>query len=433
MRNVFDQYSQPENRLSHALLASLEADRRLLRALIRWAGVDPPTGEIIVLEQSLPGDPPSIADKDELERRGIPDGWIHDAQRWALLIESKVSASPSEDQIDRHLRTARRRGFERPSLLWLTVTPVGRRLAPGVVNRTWTDLYGWLVRYGKRSEWARRASQYFEIAEVQADMKAQLSKGTLTRFAGVPFDANNPYSYSQAKRLLGLLRDELRNRRDLERVLRMNRHCPGRGAITGSTSNSVWDFISTRASKRDAVFTKDMHLTLGISDERVDAYVTVPNGIRSRLRTALLGRDYSEFHATIAATTRQLNRVARRYKGARPLITVVQRRFATQSSPARHDAVIRFDPRTAVPVRPRSSERAVLIQPQWLIATEQALRHRRSNLQLQIGMEFPLASSAVTRSDRLVDAAAEVWLACKPVAKALKDPKPTRSRKRRAK
>lgn len=419
MRNVFDQYSQPENRLTHALLATLDADRRLLRAFLGWVGRGQPTGRLIVAEQSLPGDPPSIAAKDELERRGLPDGWIYDTKGWALLVESKVAAVPSIDQIERHLRTARRRGFQGPSLLWLTVVPVPRRSDRNVVNRTWAEVYRWLVRQGRRSEWARRAAQYFEVAEVQADMKAQLRESTLTEFTGVPFDADNPYNYSQAKRLLGLLRDELRLRADLARSIGMNKTCPGRGAITGSSGTGVWDFISIRASKFDDVFTQNLHLTLGISDERVDAYVTVPNGIRSRLRNALLGDEYLNFHAVIEETTKRLNRALRKYPGSRPLITLVQRRYATQRSPARHDAVLRFDPRTAISIRARAGEPAVHLQPQWLIATEQALRHRKANLQLQIGAEFPYEKCKITHSDRLVDAVAEVWIACKPVVRAI--------------
>ncbi len=401
-------------------MASLQADPRLLKEFIKWAKAGRPSGKIVTLEQSLPGAPPTTIERNETQKRGLPDGWIHDANGWALLIESKVAASPSDDQIERHLRTARRRGFERPSLLWLTVTPVGRQLAQGVVNRTWADLYEWLVRRQKWSDWARRAAEYFEVAEVQADMKEHLKKGTLTRFAGIRFDDNNPYSYSQAKRLMGLLRDELRGRKDLARVLGMNRHSPGRGAITGRSSTAVWDFISIRASKRDKVFTQYLHLTLGITDERVDAYITVPNGIRSRLRTALLGKEFSDFHAIIAKTTRQLDKALRRYPGGQAAITVVQRRYSTQRSEARIDAVLRFDPRTAIQIKPRAGERSVLLQPQWLVAIYEALRHRRANLQLQIGAAFPYDKSPVTRTTRIIDAVAEVWMACEPVVGVLR-------------
>lgn len=400
-------------------MTSLDADQRLLRRFIGWIGLRAPDGRLHVLQQSLAGERRQTVRENEALQRGLPDGWIHDRDRWSLLVESKVAAAPNHDQIRRHLSTARRCGFEDTRLLWLTVTPVSGRMRERVINRTWCELYSFLVRECARSEWAGRVANYLEVAEVQADMKAHIRQGTLTRFAGVPFDESNVYLYSQAKRLLGLLRGELLRDRRLERRLGMNRNCPGRGAIKGSSSSSVWDFISIKASRRDDVFTQNLHLTLGISDERVDAYVTVPNGIRSRLRNALLGADYANFHAIIAETTHRLNKVLRRYPGARPCITVVQRRFATQSSPARHDAVIRFDPRTAVPVRGRTRGPIVLKQPQWLIATEQALRHRRSNLQLQVGVEFPYATCKVCRSADLTRAVADVWLACEPIVRAI--------------
>jgi hypothetical protein len=412
-------------------MASLDADRKLLKRFVKWVGLKKPTGRLYVLQQSVPGEILRVVDQDETQRRGLPDGWIHDADEWSLLVESKVAAFPSDDQIRRHLRTARRRGYPNPNLLWLTVTPVEGRMRRGVINRTWAQLYSWLIKQGEKSEWARHAAQYFEVAEVQADMKAQLKEGTLTRFAGIPFDENNPYSYSQAKRLLGLLRGKLLQRRDLERHLGMNRRSPGRGAITGRTATSVWDFISINTSRGDYVFTQNLHLTLGISDERVDAYVTVPNNIRTRLRKALLGGRYEDFYETIAEVTRRLTKALRSYPGGRPLITVVQRRFASQRSEARHDAVLRFDPRTAVRVSGKGGGPAVRLQPEWLLATERALRYRgSSNLQLQIGAEFPYTKCDVTRSADLVNAVADVWLACKPVLLAIESGK-THGRPRR--
>lgn len=35
MRNLFDQYSQPENRLTHALMTALHEDRGLLALFLR--------------------------------------------------------------------------------------------------------------------------------------------------------------------------------------------------------------------------------------------------------------------------------------------------------------------------------------------------------------------------------------------------------------
>lgn len=55
MRNLFDQYNQPENRLSHALAVCLDEDRRFLREFLAWVGVKPPVrvADLTVIEQSL--------------------------------------------------------------------------------------------------------------------------------------------------------------------------------------------------------------------------------------------------------------------------------------------------------------------------------------------------------------------------------------------
>ena len=57
MRNVFDQYEQPENKLTHALLSTLNGDRRLLRPFLGWLGGGriPPAGKIRIGEQQAPG------------------------------------------------------------------------------------------------------------------------------------------------------------------------------------------------------------------------------------------------------------------------------------------------------------------------------------------------------------------------------------------
>lgn len=149
MRNVFDQYHQPENRLTHALLCSLDADRRLLQDFLRFIVPEVhPVGRIHVLQQSLPGEPQDTPGADVEEQRGLPDGWIHDDHVWSLLIESKVAATPDVEQVARHLRVAVGRRFEHVSLLWLTVMPVhlrsvalteaARSTTPGITSQPWS-------------------------------------------------------------------------------------------------------------------------------------------------------------------------------------------------------------------------------------------------------------------------------------------------------
>lgn len=121
MRNVFDQYTQPENRITHALVTALAEEPKLLRAFVLWATGQPaPAGKLHIVEQRLPGEP-EVAEA-EAERRGLPDAWIYSDDAWCLLIESKVASPLVNDQLRRHRQTAIRRGFENITLLALDVT-----------------------------------------------------------------------------------------------------------------------------------------------------------------------------------------------------------------------------------------------------------------------------------------------------------------------
>ena len=80
MRNVFDQYKTPENRLTHALTTALAEDRELCKSFIGWVCGSTPTGRkrLEILGQRLPGEPET--DEDENARRSLPDAWIHDGE-----------------------------------------------------------------------------------------------------------------------------------------------------------------------------------------------------------------------------------------------------------------------------------------------------------------------------------------------------------------
>jgi hypothetical protein len=417
MRNLFDQYSQPENRLTHALLSCLSRDRRTLKRFVFWAVGETHSGlKLEVQEQSLPGEAMEL-DEDDAERRGLPDGCIFDGTGWALLIESKFAAAVNSEQLHRHLRTAARHGLDKCKLLLLTVGEVRQRLPAGVIARRWSDVYQWLMRERRRSLWMQIAAEYLEVAEIREANQEYLKEGTLTVFTGIPFGAEDPYTYLQAKRLLRLLLDELRKDRRLQRQLGADPSGKGRGAITGRTGQLVWDFINLKSPTASKIFTEYPHLTIGIRDTRFEVYVTIPNGIRSSLRRKMLGASYEEFERLILEINRLLSVALRKYPGASPMIVVVQRRYGTQRSPAIIDGLLRFDPRTAFSGG-RQVRGAVKHQPQWLRTVYDLLKKRRSNLQFQIGADFQYERCRVVATPQVKEAAVQVWLGCKPLIHA---------------
>ncbi len=80
MRNVFDQYDQPENRLTHALMVTLANDKKLVRPFLKLVGVKrvPALKDIELGLQRVPGqEVDSIKDGQE----GLPDGCWTKGQR----------------------------------------------------------------------------------------------------------------------------------------------------------------------------------------------------------------------------------------------------------------------------------------------------------------------------------------------------------------
>ncbi len=414
MRDIFDQYEHPENRLTHALVWCLAEDPRLLRRFIRWTtgAASPPSKNLHILEQSVPkgtGAPAPVM------REGLPDAWIHDGNGWSLIIESKVAARLSADQLRRQLRTAQRQGFDRVTQLAITVTgrPVTDR--PGIKVIRWADLYRWCRREAGASKWAARLASYLEVAETRMLDSRYLRDGALTAFAGIPFDEDNRYAYPEAKRVLALIMEELREREDLRRALPIRRAAAGRPAITGRAGASVWDTLPLRIAPKGASFTRYPHLDIAIRTDGALAVVVFPGSMKASIRRNLLGLGRDSFGQLMQDTARRLSRALPSGSGAVPWAEVVQRRYPSRRAVPIVDARLHYDLRAAVEVEPQRGKSPVKLQPQWLDATFGALVDRRSNLQLAVGAVFPYARCSAIRSRKALDLFAATWIACIPM------------------
>jgi len=410
LRNIFDQYEQPENRLSHALACCLHEDPRLLRRFVEWAtGRKPPArSRLEVIEQGLPGQPE--ATEDEAERRGLPDLCIHDRknENWCLIVESKVAAGVSLNQLERHRRTAERHGFTKTPLLLLTAKPFGRKLPHGAIHKQWPELYVWLTK--KDSEWARRLRSYFEAAENRMVEEEYLKEGALTMFSGIPFGKDNPYSYLEAKRLLKLAMSELRQRPKLIRELGINPK-GGSHSITGKKGTGVWDLLRLKESGGDS-FTSHPHFDLGISEHHVFAYLSLPNGLRSSFRRNLLNLGEKRFAGLVEEITRNMLKILRMEPGGTPRVGVEQVHYLSQKGPRIVDATMTLDPRTSFSKKTGK----VKPQPEWLQALWGIISRKKSNMQMTVGVNFPYARcQELIPTPKALDLFAGTWLACKPL------------------
>ena len=398
--------------MTHALMAALNEDRHLLARFLReLVKVKPPSDvrKLMILEQRYPEE--EEPNEEELERRGVPDGWIFDEDGWCVFIESKVISTLQADQINRHRRTAESLGFHN-----ITAVAIAPRLPsfPPANTRLleWRTIYAWLRQYAsKSSSWAARAAEFLEIAEAKLIDTEKFAEGTLTMFSGFPFGHDRPLAYLEGKRVLDLALGELRGRRDLRQRLGMNPKVPGRPAITGRHGNSVWDFLSLAASGERKSFTKYPHLTLQLESQAIEAMVTVPNAVNTKMRRNLIELGEEGFQALVMEVIGNLKPLLRDHKGAKPWFRGLQRRYPSQRAIPFLDARIDFDLRTAVP-----SGRPIKAQSRWLSAAYGSFVNKDgANYQIQMGVQFPYDRCPELGRPSAINLIATAWLGCKPL------------------
>ncbi len=411
MRHLFDQYEQPENRLTHALVMGLSQDNKLLKAFVLYfLGRKIPKRErLVIVEQTVPGK--AEPTEEQAEKKGLPDAFIYSEKSgWALIIESKIEAALTIDQLERHLKTARKHNFTNARVLVLATENKLKNIPKKYKAASWPTIYTWLSKHRKKSQWARLITEYIEILEAKMAQKEQLKSGTLTKFSGVPFKNENPYTYIQAKRILELIMDELKKRKGIKNLGVDSNH-PGRPAIKSGKDNSVWDFMKLRSSSINDAFTRHPHLTVVINAETVQVLVTMPNRVKNKIRISVFGKDIEPFASLIEKIAKNMKSVTRMEPTAMPYLQVLQRHYKSQSSTPIVDAILRYDIRT---VLKKQESKQPKIQPQWIQTTYDVMTHKKSNIQFEFGVIFPYQDSKILSKPKAIDAFEKAFVAIKP-------------------
>lgn len=408
MRNIFDQYDQPENRLTHALACTLDADRVLLTAFLRWVGAPavPRAADLYITEQQVPGE---VESGDETEDRGLPDACIFTSDGWALLVEAKVQASVSPSQLRRHVSTAERRGFAKPYLLLLSVDDPPKKMPPRTTHRAWRDVYAWFRTRADSSLWACTFTDYMETFESRMLGENYSIRGTITMFDGLRFDADNPYTYREAKRLIRLLGDELQKRKDLQRI-GADPKGARRSAITGRSATSVWDFLPLKVASGASNFTAFPHLDMALQYTEALATITVPHGVRGGFKTRLKEVGEEGFFELLRVVEKRVRPILRRSKGSKATVYAMQRHYRSQRSVGELDARLEADLRTIIP----GKRKAAKYQPEWARSIYDVMTRKKSNIQL--GLVVHLAYDCpIVRSPAAVELFAASWIAMSPI------------------
>jgi hypothetical protein len=409
VRNIFDQYEQPENRLTHALTTVLDKDRSLLVPFLRWLGIQeiPKPRSLMLTEQQVPGI--LQQDAEDLDAKGLPDAAIFDDDGWAVLFECKVQAHVKIGQLIRHRETAKRHGFESSWIVVISVDECPANLPAKMVAKAWRDVYSWFNLRATKSPWAQELVHYMRVFERKLLSNDYQIRGTITVFDGLRFDEENPYTYREGKRLIRLLGDELQERNDLHDI-RVDPKGERRSAITGKRAELVWDFLPLKVARGTDQFTSFPHLTMVIHRSYAAAAVTVPNGVKGGFKSKLSSLGIEGFRELMGELEHRTRSLLKLSPGARPLLYLSQRHFLSQSSPAERDAHLEADLRTSF----QPGRSAVREQPQWLNAAYDLLINKRSNMQFGTEIRFRY-SCPLLRSRKAADLFAETWKAFSPL------------------
>jgi hypothetical protein len=419
VRHLFDQYDGTENRVTHALACCLAEDPKLLACFIEWStGRKPPAhARLHVLEQQLPGDPPLW--KEVAERRGLPDICIHDGDAWCFLIENKLGAALTASQLRRHRSTILGRGFESVEVLAICPTESASSAVDGAHQRRWTQVYEWSRGLTRTSRWAGCLADYLEVVEMRLDEEGRERGWSLTTFTGIPFSSEIPYEYRQAKRLLKLAMEALRQRQDLREQLGIAQD-GGRGKITGREADGVWDTLRLSRAPAEEQMQSLPHLTLAIGQQCVLAILVLPNGLKTEFRRRLRDLGLGGFLDLLREVTRGMSARLSGAPGWVPWVQVVQRRYPSRSGSGIEDAELTLDLRTAFADGDRQDLRGVKPQPLWAQTAFEAFANRRgTNTLLAVGGKFPYGRCPAMAKREALDYVAAAWISCRPVTDLL--------------
>jgi hypothetical protein len=158
VRNIFDQYSQNENRFAHAFASVLHHDPKLKSDFLqKFLGLPKTKAkECKISVQAYPDGPP--LEPSEVAEKGIPDIWFYDDDGWCAVVECKITEDLKLDQVQRHVRTALKRGYEEALPVIITAKSEARINTKDIIHLNWPTIYTWLRQQAPDQQWAQIAA-----------------------------------------------------------------------------------------------------------------------------------------------------------------------------------------------------------------------------------------------------------------------------------
>lgn len=412
MRNIFDQYNQPENKLTHSLATSLYEDKKLLDSFLKTfcKNFFKITSNLKIEQQTVPGQ--ITRETDEKQKKGLPDAIIYNEEE-CLIIESKVSSTLTQDQLNRHEKTLKRRGFDKIKGIGIVVDLLPNVKLENWKQLTWNSVYSWAHKETKNSEWAKKLVDYFNVLENNMVEDEYLTEGSITEFTGIHFDDDNPYSYREGKRQLKLLVNKIRKNKILNDELNVDLKAKGRSGI--KKEGNLWDYLTFNTGIKQKSFTDEPHLTIAMSDEFIEADFTIPYRIKGKTKKNFYSLSWENFKNIVHEIALNFDKSFGISEGFQPHILLGQRRYPSQSSPAIHDARLEMDIRTAFKDISSKLKPTQKQQEEWLKVVFEINNNKKSNLQFQVGGRFYFNKQSLVNDKNADQILVKSFLACKPL------------------
>ena len=271
---IYDQYSNKENRLTHALLHTIGSSNYILADFIKnFLGINPfyKSGVFEISTQKRPfgkgDDKPDKVDS-------IPDAWIiNDKTNLGIAIEVKDEKNNIRlGQLKSHIKQIEH--YDNPYLLVITpdihkpikIDALNEKQYPNLkcIWRSWDKTYLWLKKLHSKKV-SEKGTDLFLISSMIEYLERRIE---VLGFQGIPFNKKKPFNVEAAKPILKAEMDELHPYVKTQYKDLVKR----RGGITTGSVNSVWDCFGSADG-----FTSDIHITVSIWEESHNLGIMVPN------------------------------------------------------------------------------------------------------------------------------------------------------------
>lgn len=406
---LYDQYSNQENRLTHALLHTVVSSKWLLsRFLKQIVGVDMPLGGE-TLEISSQKIPFAHGDDNTKAVESIPDGWIvTEGTKLGVAIEVKDKKNViSIRQLEGHCR--RIIGYDHPYLLVISPDLTRHRKVDQfqrkkrnvrVIWRSWVEIYRWLINLNISKSAQLKKSQF-----LVSSMKEYLERRReVLGFLGIYFPSG--FNVTEAKWILDSEMEALQP----FMVGSYKKLLQRRPAITTFSQESVWDCFGSEAG-----FTSDLHITLAIHEKYHDISITVPNSAKhawSRLKKIFADdANLKELFSILEKLRHQVPHL---------FIEFNQRHFIAQKIGVR-DGYMEFNIDTlGAPFKRRTSKTKEF--PIWFPAIKGAIENKRKiNAQVMFKARFYLTETKGIDKPQFINVAESTIETFKPLYQFLRE------------